>query len=321
MALWLTVLAIGFAWSGCEPWDPWANDDGDAVVLAPYGSISVYQLAGRLRMTVTEADQRTASLRNGGPETVLISAGFTDRVYVNGQELNVSGEIIAVDGVLFVSESFERPIREALRAAGAYSDRPISTTTTTTTTVPTGHQRRPVVIDPGHGGYQTGSKGAVGVEEKHVNLAIALKVVDLLRARGVPVVLTRATDVFVDLNDRPDLGNRLRASLFVSIHANGHETPEPHGYEVYIAEKADDRSQAAAEIIERHFAGLGSVSRGVKRNDLRVLVRSTGPAVLVETGFLTNPTEGRKLISESYQDRLARALADAIVEALAGLDS
>ena len=305
----LAVIAVAGAWVGCDPWDPWANKDEHSVVIAPYRSISVYQLADRLGMTVIDGDARTATLRNSGPETVMVSAGWTDRVYVNGQQVDFTGDILGADGVLFVPESLEQTLRRELAAVTV--QRPVDSVIS-----PPPPAARPVVIDAGHGGHDDGAAGIVGIPEKRVNLAVAMRLANLLRQRKVPVLLTRDTDVFIELDERADMANRSRATLFVSLHSDSFSEPGPNGFTIFIAEKADDRARVFGEIIERHFSATGITNRGVRRRDLRVLVRSSCPTVLVEMGFLTNPSEARALTSPAHQDRLARAMADAIVEAL-----
>ena len=311
LVTYLAVIAVSACWVGCDPWDPWANKDEHSVVIAPFSSISVYQLAGRLGMTVVDADGGTATLRNSGPETILISAGLlADRVYVNGRRLELDGDVLAVDGVLFVPESFEPALRDELgRAITEVPSGPIP---------PAPPTARPVIIDAGHGGHDTGAPGIVGVPEKQVNLAVALKLAELLRRRGIEVLLTRSRDVFIELDERADIGNRNRAKLFVSLHADSFTSPDAKGFTVFIAERADDRARSFAETVEGRFAAMGIVNRGVRRRDLRVLLRSSCPAVLVEMGFMTHPAEARSLINPAHQDRLARALADAIVATLEG---
>ncbi|MHC4985091.1 MAG: N-acetylmuramoyl-L-alanine amidase family protein, partial [Planctomycetota bacterium] len=279
------------AWVGCDPWDPWANKDEHSVVIAPYSAISVYQLADRLAMTVVDGDGRTATLRNSGPETVLISAGLlADHVYVNGQQIDFTGDILPADGVLFVPETLEQTLRDELAAVSIR--RPPDPVTPPPAPAP-----RPVVIDAGHGGHDDGAAGIVGIPEKQVNLAVAMRLAELLRQRHVPVLLTRDRDVFIELDERADIANRNRATLFVSLHADSFTEPGPNGFTVFIAEKADDRARVFGEIIERQFTMLGITNRGVRRRDLRVLVRSSCPTVLVEMGFLTNPAEARALTS------------------------
>ncbi len=91
-----------------------------------------------------------------------------------------------------------------------------------------------VILDPGHGGPDPGALAARGVREKDINLAVALRVRKLLRARGVEVRMTRADDSFPSLRARAELANRVPNSIFVSLHANAAPDPSSHGVETFV---------------------------------------------------------------------------------------
>jgi N-acetylmuramoyl-L-alanine amidase len=208
-----------------------------------------------------------------------------------------------------------------------------------------------VVIDPGHGGSNTGAAGAVpGVREKQVTLAVATRVRELLVTRGIDVVLTRADDRTLTLRQRGALADRLGADVFVSIHANASATRAQRGFETYVLtpEGVDvaaralrpelatprsgmdgataavlddvergaaqwDAAELAAEIQARlRDARDAEGDRGVRQDAQHVLLGATMPAVLVEIGFLDHPVEGKELVEPDVQDAIAHALADAI---------
>lgn len=123
-----------------------------------------------------------------------------------------------------------------------------------------------VVIDPGHGGENFGSIGPTGYTEKQANLAIALKLKELLEADGIEVILTRNEDVFVDLETRTEVANSVGADLFVSIHANGYGSSEASGFEVYfLSPPLDDEARVVAAM---ENAGIGVVpANEVPAND------------------------------------------------------
>ena len=109
---------------------------------------------------------------------------------------------------------------------------------------------RTVVIDPGHGGPRPGTIGKSGLQEKEVNLAIALALRKLLKEAGIDAVLTRESDVDVGLDDRTVIANQKRADLFVSIHANAHRDRKRGGVETFFLNVSPDPSVielAAAE--------------------------------------------------------------------------
>jgi N-acetylmuramoyl-L-alanine amidase len=206
-----------------------------------------------------------------------------------------------------------------------------------------------VVIDPGHGGDETGATGPAGNHEKDVTLAIARKLRAQLVGLGMQVFLTRERDEAVDLDARTAVANNYKADLFLSIHANASRARQAAGSEVYFlsyqAEDAETRRMAQAEgmahlpaagggsdlalilwdmaqaehleessalasrIQEELATSRGSEGRGVKQAPFRVLVGAAMPAVLVEVAFISNADEEKLLISDAFQSKVAAALA------------
>jgi len=208
-----------------------------------------------------------------------------------------------------------------------------------------------VVIDPGHGGSDTGALGPQGVAEKDLTLALAKKLETLLEKKGFRVVLTRSEDASVPLKQRAALANFNQADLFLSIHMNASPAASARGPEVYfmsqqatdlwsreLADKENaagdgaprgsgldlvlwDLAQAAhlqesaflAETIQNALNGLmGTDRRAVRQAPFVVLEGATMPAVLVEVAFLSNPEEFRKINDPAFQDRVAERLAEAV---------
>lgn len=169
-----------------------------------------------------------------------------------------------------------------------------------------------VTIDPGHGGADWGATD--GIKEKDAVLAISLKVAEILRVHGVRAVLTRNGDYFVPLDDRVKISEQNRSQLFVSIHANYLNRPEARGIETWIAPSRDSRLAVLIQssIVRR----LGAVDRGVKSARFLVLRKSVVPAVLVETGFISNQIECTLLKTPEYRYRMADAIARGILEYL-----
>ena len=174
-----------------------------------------------------------------------------------------------------------------------------------------------ICIDPGHGGKDPGAC-AGGVREKDIALDVAKKIRVNLRAAGYSVILTRETDVFVELSDRARMANSAKAGLYVSIHCNSVEdNARATGMEVYHYTRASEASKRAARVIyDKLLPVCGLRGRGVKSQDLAVLRETAMPAVLVELGFISNDGDRAKLVSEEWQDDAAQAIADGIVEAL-----
>ncbi len=205
-----------------------------------------------------------------------------------------------------------------------------------------------VIIDPGHGGGDSGAV-AQGVVEKSLNLDVGLRVAQLLRARGVQVRLTREDDHFVPLEDRVRMANALPGAVFVSIHfndasGNGQTVGRASGIETYYCERkltpdtgwawaslfggkgsapgAQNRAiregQNLADCIQGSLiAGTAATDRGIKERSLYVTHRVLGPAVLVEGGFVSNPAEAHRLGDPAYRQKIAESIAGGIVKYLA----
>jgi N-acetylmuramoyl-L-alanine amidase len=137
-----------------------------------------------------------------------------------------------------------------------------------------------------------------------------------LRSRGARVVMTRSSDVFIELNDRARMAERYKAELFVSVHADSAANRAASGAEVYLYTGATGMSQRAALCIVRAFQRNGIETRGTQRKNLHVLREHSRPAVLVECGFLSNPGDEQKLNTASHQSRLASVIAEGIADAL-----
>lgn len=198
----------------------------------------------------------------------------------------------------------------------------ISTPTTPSTpAVPGNLSGKTVVLDPGHGGKFNGAQGIV-IEET-VNLQIALKVRDKLQAQGAKVLMTRTTDTACtpygtynqDLLCRPALATKNHANVFVSIHANS-GTPSASGAETFWYNSGRGDQRLSSYIMSELSTTGGMKSRSYKFGNLSVLRNSTVPSTLVETGFVTSPSDAAKIGSPTYQDKIAQAIANGIVKYL-----
>ena len=172
-----------------------------------------------------------------------------------------------------------------------------------------------IVIDPGHGGRDSGASYS-GLDEKEVNLSIARHVVADLERKGYSVRMTRDSDVFVVLEERTAIARRNRADVFVSIHANAARNRSAYGIETFYPSSASGRSSAGkrlARAIYRELqAGTSDPGRGVKPAGFVVLRTCHCPAALVEVGFLSHPASRTLLCLESHRRGLARAIARGI---------
>jgi len=167
-----------------------------------------------------------------------------------------------------------------------------------------------VVIDAGHGGYDRGGIPGQRVSEKDMTLDVAQRLKNILSSSGYRVVMTRDSDVFIPLGTRTAIANENRNAIFVSIHFNSATRRGADGIETYFYSRD---SLALASAIHHYVAGgAPSPNRGVRRRGYFVLRRTNIPAILVECGFLTNPTEASYVQNASYRQKLAEEIAAGI---------
>lgn len=194
-----------------------------------------------------------------------------------------------------------------------------------------------IVLDPGHGGKDTGTTNDdLKANEKTNTLDVALRLADLLRKRGYEVVLTRTKDVYVELTDRTAIANRAKGDLYISIHFNNAPQKAVDGIETWLLPPAgeppsnipkprdvdkqvlpgnryDFWNTIVAFSLERSATReLDTEDRGLKREHLVVLKGLNMPGVLIECGFLSSPSEGAKIITPDYHQQIATAIADGI---------
>ncbi|MHC5932597.1 N-acetylmuramoyl-L-alanine amidase [Nostoc sp.] len=183
----------------------------------------------------------------------------------------------------------------------------------THTSVPKG--KLVVVIDPGHGGKDSGAPGLGGLLEKDVILPIGKRVAAILEQNGVQAVLTRDADFFVELPGRVEIAKRVNATLFVSIHANSVDNrPDVNGLEVYYY----DSGYALAEVVRNTILqDIGTIkNRGTRKARFYVLRKNSIPSILVETGYMTGYEDNPRLGTREYQNRMAEAIAHGILKYL-----
>ncbi len=189
-----------------------------------------------------------------------------------------------------------------------------------------------IYIDPGHGGVDSGASYG-GVYEKNLALSVANKLKANLIQLGYQVLMTRTADYNVDFKtERSQMANQSNADLFISIHFNATGLPssDATGIETYwyqydpeyqpkinAAMHNDPTRLAESEILANQvqtslISGTGAVNRGVRRDTFAVLRETAIPAILVELGFMDNPSDLQKINQDSYQTKLANALAQGI---------
>ncbi len=220
--------------------------------------------------------------------------------------------------------------------------------------VPAATTLRRIVVDAGHGGKDPGAIGPSGVYEKTVTLKLAKALSkELTRQIGCEVILTRSGDVYLPLEERTAIANKVGADLFISLHANANNKSSAYGIETYYLNfskndkaaavaarengtslkqvsdlelilfdlmanaKINESSRLATEIqeslvqrISKKYSDVRDL--GVRQGPFYVLLGATMPSVLVETAFLSNPREEKRLMSTAFQNSAAEAIAIAI---------
>ena len=203
----------------------------------------------------------------------------------------------------------------------AFSDSVISSSKTFT-----------VVIDAGHGGFDSGKVGIDGTLEKDVNLEIAKKLKELLEHSDIQVVMTRTEDQGLyeeassskkrqDMENRAHLMNATNADCIVSIHQNSYTEESIDGAQVFFY-TASKEGKTLASLIQNSLILRADPAnhRKEKSNDSYYLLKqSDTPIVIVECGFLSNKAESKKLVDDTYQQKLAWAIHIGILQYLNGV--
>lgn len=187
---------------------------------------------------------------------------------------------------------------------------------------------RPVVIlDPGHGGMDSGAVSVFGVEEKDLNLAVAEKLGKFLEAGGVRVLYTRTEDAMLssertsskkmgDLMGRVEFAEKYPEAFFVSIHMNTLPIEKYSGLQVFF-EKGNELNHPFALTVQNDAKALLQPENNREVKDaggkIYVLERIKNPAILVECGFLSNREEAARLADDQYQNKLAYTLSRSIL--------
>ena len=186
-----------------------------------------------------------------------------------------------------------------------------------------------IVVDAGHGGADPGMIGVGGLEEKGINLTIAVKVKEELESSGFTVVMTREEDVGLyddsshnkkaqDLQKRISIIQEVKPLLTVSIHQNSYEDSSVRGPQVFYYKDSPEGEKLAGILQEKLNTELEVERPRVEKGNTSyyLLKRSPGILNIIECGFLTNPDEAALLQEEAYQRKVARALVEGICEYL-----
>ena len=183
---------------------------------------------------------------------------------------------------------------------------------------PTISSMKKVVIDPGHGGSDSGAIGG-GYYEKTLNLAVAKLVQEKLEKKNIYVYMTRTKDVTMTLEDRVNYSNELSPDIYVSIHTNSTVKEDSYGLETHYYK--DDSLELAQKIhsnfaSEKNLKKWDTKDRGVIKSCFYVINHTEAPSVLIEMGFISNLEERAKLLTKNRQEQIADAIVKGILEYL-----
>jgi N-acetylmuramoyl-L-alanine amidase len=277
--------------------------------------------------------------RNRGLEIVLTNRTVrlvfdvdSAQAQINGVNVRLSFPVANVKGVPLIAQfDLDKTIRPLLFPSRYIEPKKITT----------------ICLDPGHGGKDSGNRVGSGFfshYEKNYTLPLAFELRDQLKKLGFNVILTRTKDVYVGLPDRPALANKLGADLFISLHFNATATgrDEAEGPETYCITPAgvassnahgesgefgsaigdgpatanhfENKSLLLAYEMEKSLVqNLGVEDRGVRRARFAVLRDAAMPAILIEGGYMTNPTESKRIYDAAWRKQMAAAVVKGIL--------
>jgi uncharacterized lipoprotein YddW (UPF0748 family)/N-acetylmuramoyl-L-alanine amidase len=298
-------------------------------------SIRTYTSKARLQPAVVSADYRTGdkwdTLKLAYPSSLAAVADFDGSKLTVAISAAVSGVTpLLPDNALFSSAVFSRSGNQGLYVLsikagqtidGYYIEKAVDGIVL--------HVKRParttggygslqgitIMLDPGHGGTESGAIGPLGLgyAEKTINLNTALKLRTELQALGATVLMTRTSDVTMSLPDRLTASRNAKPDMFLSIHANSMEDnvdiSKISGFSVHYKETL---AKPLSEAILAQAAEIGRMNKGTVYNNFYVVRGTWAPSMLMENGFVPNPTEFETLISNSEQSRLAKSIANGI---------
>ena len=244
---------------------------------------------GKYKITTRKQKQRLA---------IVIAAGILILILL----LSMAG--LMVCGGLYIHDRLQTsPPKDAADTAGTEASA-------------LSHPSATVILDPGHGGKDGGSTGTLAgqeLTEADIVFDITLKLKVLLEEKNIEVLLTRSSEEEPTLKERAAFSQKSGADLFISLHCNSYEEDRTIGGLECYYEKSDEESKVLAESIFAAAKDSGMVDVRDIKFDMMYVVRYAGmPAVLVETGYLSNLAECRKLSSEGYRSILAEVIAEGI---------
>ena len=253
-----------------------------------------------------------------GPGMMMAWVVGSTSIRINTIKFNLSYPIIEHQGKVLVSRlDLQKLLDPVLRPSYIKNTKPFDT----------------VILDAGHGGHDTGARSSRGAEKNYAMDTVKRLQTELERL-GYKVRLIRSGDAFLGLGERVELANQVEDAIFVSVHFNSGPNAEADGIETFALAPAGGSSDFDGSVTATAFSGnnrdgenialatavhamvmqgaTGMTDRGVKRARYNVLRGINKPAILVEGGFLSNPSDSLKVDTQEYRSTLARMIAEGI---------
>lgn len=168
-----------------------------------------------------------------------------------------------------------------------------------------------IVIDAGHGGNDRGTTGALGTDEKDVTLLTAELLSSKLQAAGANVIMTRQSDEYVDLRKRVSIGHQVAADAFISLHYDAMENSSVRGFTTYYMHSYQ---KDLARYVHKELGKMISLKdRGTQPGNYLVLRENKQRAILIELGYLSNPTEERNVTTQHYREQATHGIYNGII--------
>lgn len=314
--IFLSVTLLAALFVGCTS----SNDTAHGASGRTKQNISGYEtlnsFAARYGFPPPSIRGKTITLKS--EYTTMVFNANSRKLLFNGLLIWMNGPVVKDDGEWSIAKADTmKTIDPLLRPDKALGSGDFST----------------VVLDPGHGGSDTGAIGRRKVYEKKVVLDIAKRVREKLKSSGVAVKLTREKDSYLGLSARTARAEQWKADIFVSIHVNSAHNSNAVGLETYVLPAAgfpstagnDDKKTYAGNkhdaantvlayyVHEGILARIRNADRGIRHARFDVLRDSPCPAILVECGFVSNKTEEKRMLKREYRDNVAEGIAQGIL--------
>jgi N-acetylmuramoyl-L-alanine amidase len=169
-----------------------------------------------------------------------------------------------------------------------------------------------IMLDPGHGGKDPGAISMNGEKEKDLTLSLASAVAQKLRNAGATVLLTRSDDTSISLGDRVRMSNSYQTDAFISLHYNAYVSNESNGISTHYYSNGEDLklAQQIQQALDKHTI---LKNRGIKNDAFHVLKKNKDLSVLVELGFITNPTDQAAILSDNHPENVANAITEGLI--------